>query len=302
MNEKQLNTLAEIINKHTPEEGMSDTLIPGLQLFRGNAPNLQTPTIYNPSICLLVQGQKQVMLHKDIYKYNASEFLIISVDLPVIGEVTIASKDEPYLSLKIDIGVTMLSEVLINMEYPANQNDNNGLGLNIAKADQLIGNSVLHLIEMLNAPEDIPFLAVQTIREIFYRILRSEYGYMLAQIAFKGSHVERISRAIRKIKTGFHEKITVEELADIAGMSISGFHAHFKAVTSMSPLQFQKHMRLIEARKLMLTQDLSATAAAYEVGYESPSQFSREYSRMFGTPPARDVSTLKSQSTSIQNI
>lgn len=160
--------------------------------------------------------------------------------------------------------------------------------------------SILRLLRLLDEPEDIPMLSSQLTREILYRVLRSDYGHLLAKVAFKGSHVERVSHAIRAIKKNFSKTLTVEELAQIAGMSVSGFHAHFKTVTSMSPLQFQKQLRLIEARNLMLSKHLDATAAAYKVGYESPSQFSREYARMFGSPPRRDVSSLKFHSTSIQ--
>lgn len=295
MYKQQLSELADIIDRHTPKEGAFDTAITGLQIFKATTPNLSTPTIYNPSICLLVQGKKQVVLHQNIYKYNASEYLVVSVDLPVIGKVIKATEDVPYLALKIDVEMTMLSELLISMDYPTNKVDKVSSGLNIAKADQTIFGSILHLVKMLDAPEDIPLLAVQSTREIFYRILRSEYGHLLAQIAFKGSHIERISSTIRKIKAEFHRTIAVEELAEIAGMSVSGFHAHFKTVTAMSPLKFQKNLRLTEARILMLTLDLDATAAAYQVGYESPSQFSREYARMFGNPPMRDINILKNK-------
>ena len=293
MNAIQLNELAAIIDKHTANEGTTDSPIPGLQLFKSTVPNLPTPTVFNPSLCLLVQGQKQVLLHNDIYPYTVSEFLVVSVDLPVTGKVTVATPDTPYLALKIDIDVSTLSELLLSMDNSLIQSKSFSRGINVAKADHVVADSILRMLRMLDTPKDIPVLSSNMMREILYRVLQSEYGHLLASITFKGSHIERISNAIRAIKKDFNKPLTVNSLAEIAGMSVSGFHAHFKTVTSMSPLQFQKQLRLIEARHLMLSENMDAAAAAYQVGYESASQFSREYVRMFGTPPKRDINNLK---------
>ena len=293
MNAIQLNELAAIIDKHTANEGTTDSPIPGLQLFKSTVPNLPTPTVFNPSLCLLVQGQKQVLLHNDIYPYTVSEFLVVSVDLPVTGKVTVATPDTPYLALKIDIDVSTLSELLLSMDNSLIQSKSFSRGLNVAKADHVVADSILRMLRMLDTPKDIPVLSSNMMREILYRVLQSEYGHLLTSITFKGSHIERISNAIRAIKKDFNKPLTVNSLAEIAGMSVSGFHAHFKTVTSMSPLQFQKQLRLIEARHLMLSENMDAAAAAYQVGYESASQFSREYVRMFGTPPKRDINNLK---------
>ena len=294
MNAIQLNELAAIIDKHTANEGTTDSPIPGLQLFKSTVPNLPTPTVFNPSLCLLVQGQKQVLLHNDIYPYTVSEFLVVSVDLPVTGKVTVATPDTPYLALKIDIDVSTLSELLLSMDNSLIQSKSFSRGLNVAKADHVVADSILRMLRMLDTPKDIPVLSSNMMREILYRVLQSEYGHLLASITFKGSHIERISNAIRAIKKDFNKPLTVNSLAEIAGMSVSGFHAHFKTVTSMSPLQFQKQLRLIEARHLMLSENMDAAAAAYQVGYESASQFSREYVRMFGTPTMRVINNLKS--------
>lgn len=153
----------------------------------------------------------------------------------------------------------------------------------------------MRLAQLLDAPDDIPALASQTMREIYYRLLQSDYGAIMAQTALKGSHMQRISTAIQKIKNEFQNHLSVNKLADLSGMSVSSFHAHFKSVTGMSPLQFQKSIRLIEARNLMLTLKLDVASAAYKVGYESPSQFSREYARMFGKPPMQDVNAMRLQ-------
>ncbi len=299
MNKEQRKELADLIDTYAEGEGLSKTAIPGVSLYRATRTDKIIPGLYNPSLCFLAQGRKQTMLNQDIYQYGPSEYLIVSVDLPIMGQVTQASPEEPYLVIKIDIDVLLLTDLLSHTVYPLRPNRKAPRGVFVGKADATLGDSVLRLARMLATPEDILVLATQTIREIFYRILRGEHGDKLAQVAFKGSHTERITSAIHKIKANFRESIPVEKLADLAGMSVSGFHAHFKSITAMSPLQFQKNLRLIEARNLMLAGDLDATTTAYQVGYESPSQFNREYTRMFGNPPRRDIELLKQQNLAV---
>ncbi len=299
MNKEQRKELADLIDTYAEGEGLSKTAIPGVSLYRATRTDKIIPGLYNPSLCFLAQGRKQTMLNQDIYQYGPSEYLLVSVDLPIMGQVTQASPEEPYLVIKIDIDVLLLTDLLSHTAYPLRPNRTAQRGVFVGKADATLGDSVLRLARMLATPEDILVLATQTIREIFYRILRGEHGDKLAQVAFKGSHTERIASAIHKIKANFRESIPVEKLADLAGMSVSGFHAHFKSITAMSPLQFQKNLRLIEARNLMLAGDLDATTTAYQVGYESPSQFNREYTRMFGNPPRRDIELLKQQNLAV---
>ena len=209
MNAIQLNELAAIIDKHTANEGTTDSPIPGLQLFKSTVPNLPTPTVFNPSLCLLVQGQKQVLLHNDIYPYTVSEFLVVSVDLPVTGKVTVATPDTPYLALKIDIDVSTLSELLLSMDNSLIQSKSFSRGLNVAKADHVVADSILRMLRMLDTPKDIPVLSSNMMREILYRVLQSEYGHLLASITFKGSHIERISNAIRAIKKDFNKTFNI---------------------------------------------------------------------------------------------
>ena len=294
MREDQIGKMVGIVEKHIHTNGMLNTPISSLQIFRTDTGNLPTPTVFNPSICLLIQGKKQAILHEEIYHYSSSEFLIISVDLPIIGKVTMASKSKPYLSIKLDIDFSILSEILLSMSYRQDQHTQSHFGLNIGKADEKMGDAIIRLLSMLDAPEEIPLFSNAVLREIYYRVLCSQYGAQLAQLAIKGSHVHRISNAISKIKNEYRESIQIEDLAKVAGMSLSSFYANFKSVTSMSPLQFQKKLRLIDARSLMLSGELDATTAAYHVGYESPSQFNREYARFFGNPPRRDINELKS--------
>jgi AraC-like DNA-binding protein len=293
MNETQQKKLAYIIDKYSRKEGENETPIPGVFLFRASTTDAALPSVYNPCLCIIAQGHKQVMLEKEIYRYGPSQYLTVSVDLPLMNRITKASKDAPYLLLKIEINVQQLSELLIHLNHSGRTNSRTERGIFVGDIDETMGDSVLRLARLLESPEEIPVLASQTLREVIYRVLCKDYGDLVAQVALKGSHMQRIASAIQKIKSDFHQSIAIEELAELAGMSLSSFHAHFKTVTAMSPLQFQKSLRLIEARSLMISKDMDAAGAAYQVGYESPSQFSREYARMFGAPPGRDIGILK---------
>lgn len=233
------------------------------------------------------------MLDKDVYTYGPGEFLIVSVDLPVMGRVTHASKEKPYFIIKVDIDLPMLSELLLHTNHPALNKGTATRGIFTGKTSEEMGESVIRLARLLNTPNDIPILAQQMKREIYYRALLSDHGDIIAQTALRGSHMQRIASAIEKIKTDFRQTLSIDELANISGMSASSFHAHFKSVTAMSPLQYQKSLRLMEARNLMIVNKQDAATTAHQVGYESAPQFSREYARMFGNPPIRDISILK---------
>ena len=295
MNGEQQIALSALIDRYTNAEGENETLIPGVTFFKASTRGAVFPSIYNPCLCFIAQGHKQVMLNREIYKYGPLESLVVSVDLPVISRVMAASEADPYFVIKIDIDPQQLSELLLHIEPPISTCRSTHRGLFVCKADEMISDSVLRLVRLLDAPHDIPILAPQTTREILYRLLCSDYGNTLAQITLAGSHIQRIATVIQKIKSNFHQRINIDGLAELAGMSISSFYAHFKSVTAMSPLQFQKSLRLMEARNLMITNGMDAASSAYSVGYESPSQFSREYARMFGNPPVRDIHLLKRQ-------
>lgn len=299
MNETQQKELISIIDKYSSKEGENETAIPGVVLFRAATTDASLPLVYNPCLCIIAQGQKQVMLDREIYEYGPSQYLAVSVDLPMMGRITRASREAPYLLLRVDINLQQLSELLLHVNHQAGGNSRTKRGVFVGHVDETMGDSVLRLARLLEAPNDIPVLASQTVREVLYRALCADDDGLVAQVALKGSHMQRIAAAIQKIRSDFHQDISVEELAELAGMSRSSFHEHFKTVTSMSPLQFQKSLRLIEARSLMISRDLDAAGAAYQVGYESPSQFSREYARMFGAPPGRDIRILKRQQEGI---
>lgn len=234
------------------------------------------------------------MLENEVYGYARSEFLAVSVDLPLMGGVTEASADQPYLCLQIDMDPAELSDLLAHLDHTRMQDEADAVrGIFVGKADAPLLESIVRLAALLDSPKDIPILAPIVIREIYYRLLSGEHGRRIAQVAVPDSRMQRIARVLQAIKTNFTAGLRVEELAAMASMSASSFHHYFKQVTAMSPLQYQKRLRLTEARRIMLAEQADAASAAYRVGYESPSQFSREYARLFGAPPARDVQALR---------
>ena len=279
MNEFQRKELIELIDRYSREDGIHDTAIPGLWCIRSSSPSMKMPVVYSPSFCVIVQGKKEVMLEGEIYRYEPSEYLVVSVNLPATGQVTEASPERPYLSLQIDIDPNHLSELITQMGRGlAPEGEGIARGLFVDKLDGTLTDAVLRLLRLLDAPGDIPLVAPMIMREICYRLLSGAQGQRIAQIAVNGSHAERIAKVIQMLK---------EDVSRVM------FHYHFKEMTAMSPLQYQKHLRLLEARRIMLFEGLSAENAAHRVGYKSPSHFSREYTRMFGAPPARDVEALR---------
>jgi AraC-like DNA-binding protein len=285
--------LAGLIDKFSNGDGVHACAVPGLNLIRISEINMRIPTLYNPCVCVIVQGEKQVLLENDVYKYTPSEYLSVSVDMPVIGQITKASRDKPYLCLQIDVDIRQLGELIVQTQQSKAPDSETGRALFVGRVGPTLGDAVLRLARLLETPNDIAPLAPMIIREIYYRLLNGEHGTTIAQLATQGSNMHRINSVIQKIKSDCAQPIRVEDMAGCAGMSVSSFHFHFKEVTGMSPLQYQKRMRLMEARRLMLTDAIDATSTAYRVGYESPSQFSREYARMFGTPPMRDVKMMR---------
>lgn len=295
MNELQRNELLSLIERNASDEGVSETAIPGVYCYRATSTEQVTPSIYDPSLCVIAQGSKQAMLDKDIYHYSAGEYLIVSVDLPMIGQVLEASPDKPYLCIKVSLDLQQLSELMLHAKHSEPVNSTITRGLFTGKLDATESECLLRLARLMDTQDDIPILAPLMMREIYYRLLRSDYGKIIAQTALKGSHMQRIAAVIQSIKARLNQPIRVQELAERADMSLSTFHLHFKAVTAMSPLQFQKHLRLLEARQLLMSGSADAANTAYQVGYESASQFSREYARMFGNPPRRDIAFLREE-------
>jgi AraC-like DNA-binding protein len=285
-------SLAERIARWTAGKEILETRIPGLNLHRWETPTEPVSYMLPPSICLIGQGRKRLFLGEETYVYDTHRFLITSVDLPVVTQVIEASHDKPYLGLTMELDLRAIAQLMVSSDIPATRPPKGSLGIAVSTLSTPLLDAFKRLIDLLDQPDDIPTLAPLVQQEIFYRLLVGEQGSRLRQITSAGNHGYQIARAIDWLKANFSKPIKVEELANKAGLSLSAFHNHFRSTTAMSPLQYQKRMRLNEARRLMLTEHVDASKAAFEVGYESPSQFSREYSRLFGAPPMRDINNL----------
>jgi len=270
------------------------TDVPGLLLSRRTAPTAPTSATYEPSLAVVAQGRKQANLGGTNFTFDQSRYLLTSLDLPVICNVIEASEEVPYLCFVLKLEMPVVRELLSREEIQAPDvpSDNPAMATGQTTAE-LLG-ACCRLVDLLNTPQDIPFLSGLIQREIIYRILRGPEGARLRAIATLGDQSHRTAKAIAWVKANFAKPLRVEELANIAGMGVSTLHHHFRALTAMSPLQYQKQLRLQAARKRMLMDGLDAASAAFEVGYESATQFNREYSRLFGQPPMRDIRTLRS--------
>ncbi len=298
MNSAQQQELAVLLTKYSKVEGLGGTAITGLSIFKSSIPTATFPAAYNPSLCLVVQGSKALLVEDERLHYVVGDFLVVSVDLPVVGNVVEASPDTPYLCLTLDIvpdQLTSLVSEMADIDMQITPDSRSQRGLFVGTADQMLTDALLRLARLLETPRDITLLAPLLIKEVYYRLLQGPYGASIAQRAITGSHMQRIAQVIHQIKADLAQPLRIHDLAELAHMSPSSFHAHFKTVTAMSPLQYQKRLRLLEARRLMLSEQRDVAHAAYHVGYESPSQFSREYTRMFGIAPRSDVANFKSQ-------
>ena len=249
--------------------------------------------VSEPLFAIVVQGEKKLSLNEEIFQYGVAQCLVMSVDLPLSVCMIEAKPDQPYLGLKLRLDPAQLCEIIAQTNPDVDKKENSVRGWCVSDASPSLIDCAIRLTKLLDTPQDIPFLAPMIIREIYYRLLTDQQGEAVRQVATSGSNMQRIAEVIKQIKAEFTKPLRVEELAEQANMSAASFHRHFKAVTSMSPLQYQKQLRLLTARQMMLAEAIDATQAAYRVGYESTSQFSREYSRMFGAPPIRDIERLR---------
>ena len=288
-----LQKLADIIGRHVPGDGIHASPIPNVSLIRARAPTMPMPVVYEPTLCLIAQGRKQAMLGTTAYGYHPSKYLVASVDLPIMGSVIEASEAHPYLCVMLDLDMAVLSDLALRHPVSDDRDAGPSSGIELHETTPELLDTAVRLVGLLDSPGDIEALAPLFTRELLYRLLTGTGNGVVRQMATANSRLNQIAKAIAWLRSHYDESFRIDRLADIAGMSRSTFHAHFKAVTSMSPLEFRSQLRLQEARRLMVAEDLDAAGAGYRVGYESPSQFSRDYVRMFGLPPAKDAGRLR---------
>jgi AraC-like DNA-binding protein len=284
--------LIERIARAVLEDGTVEPL-EGLQLRRASSTTEIGHSVSFPALCVVAQGSKEILLGEDRYRYDPAHYLITSAELPIASRITEASRERPYLRFLLELDPTLVGSVMVEAGHPVAQSHAAVKAIDVSPVDAGLLDAVVRYVRLLDSPTEARFLAPLIQREIVYRLLVGEQGGRLRHIAVLGGHSHRIAVAIERLRENFDRPLRIEDLARELGMSVSGFHHHFRAVTAMSPLQFQKQLRLQEARRLMLGEDLDAGSAGYRVGYSDPSHFTREYKRLFGEPPARDVGRLR---------
>lgn len=297
---RRISDLAAQIAQHAPTTGLATTIVPRLSLIRADQPTVPVPAVYEASVCLIAQGAKRVSLGDASVVYDASRYLLVSVDLPLVGHVTEASPEAPYLCCKIDLDMPVLADLVIADGRPTPRSDLPVLA--VYPEDPDLVDAACRLVSLIGQPDNIATLGPLIEREILYRLLNGPHGPLLRQMSAANSHLGQISRAIATIRQGFHEPLRIDDIAASAGMSASSLHAHFKSITHMTPLEYQKQLRLQEARRLMLAEGANAGTAGFAVGYESQSQFSREYRRLFGAPPRQDIHRLQDNAQFVTSV
>ncbi len=287
--EEQRAALALKIGARTPGEGDVQTAIAGLRLYRRSICTECVSAAYEPSLVVNVQGEKFINLGKATYQMDGSNFLLTSVNLPVMSKVLMATKERPMLALILKLEMSMVREILSQQEILALGENKEARGMAIGVSSAELLDACCRMVDLLDTPQDIPFLGPLVQREVIYRLLTSPQGQNLRAIATLGEQSQRLSKTVEWLRQNYAKPLRVEELAEMARMGVSTLHHQFRSLTAMSPLQYQKQLRLHVARERMVNEGMDAASAAFEVGYESASQFSREYRRFFGMPPMRDV-------------
>jgi len=285
--------LSARVARLTPFDGTHQTALPSLALARGSIPTMCMPTIYQPCLAIVVQGRKRAVLNDEVFHYDALNYLVVSVTLHGMGQVLEATPEHPYLSLRLNLDLEEIARLVLELGDLGPSPAAADRGLFVGRLDEPLLDAVLRMVKLLDTPEDIGVLAPVVQREIYYRILRGDLGSRLVDLAQSEGGSHRIVRAIEWLKQNYAVPLRIEELAGAVHMSSSALHHRFKAVTAMSPLQYQKHLRLHEARRLMFADGIESATAGHRVGYESASQFSREYRRLFGAPPRSEIARLR---------
>lgn len=287
-----MNDLLKAVSRHADANGVAVTPIAGLSAIRATAPSDLAYAISRPLVALVLQGSKHVTMGTTGFAFSASESLLITADVPTVSQITRASIAAPYYSLVLELDTAIVAELVAEMKLdPVHDHAR----VRVDRTDAEVADAALRLIRLLDRPTSVPVLKTQLLREMHYWLLVGKHGAAIRHLGWPDGHVQRVARAVAILRSEYSRPLPVERLAAAAGMSQSAFHQHFRAVTSLSPLQFQKHLRLLEARRLMLSEGRNACNAAFDVGYESVSQFNREYCRMFGQPPVRDVRAARSR-------
>lgn len=284
--------LVERLGRAVRSDGGVDPL-PGVHFYRASGPTKPLPGVSLPGFCVIAQGSKEVFLGEDHFRYDPAHYLLATVELPTTAQIVEASPERPYLSLRLDLDLTLVSTIMMEAGRAPLSDRAPVRAMDVSGLDAGLLDAVVRLARLSDTPAEAPFLAPLLKREIVYRLLVGEQGDRLCYLAAQGGQSHRMVRALARLRAEFDQPLRIDNVARDLGMSVSGFHHHFKAVTGMSPLQYQKQVRLQEARRLMLGEHLDAASTAYRVGYEDTSHFNREYKRLFGAPPVRDVARLR---------
>lgn len=294
--------LGRRIERHMDATGVNATAIGGLNLYRCTGVPPAYSTIYEPSLAVIVHGRKRVVVGDETYLYDESRFLLTAVDMPTIASILEASPERPHLAIMFGLDLETARQLIADIDIAEIETSNAGAAIATGPATLDLLDAVNRLLGLLETPQDIPILGKLIEREILYRLLTGPTGARLRQTVSLGTHANRAARVIAWLRENYAASVRLETLAEVAGMGVSTLHHHFRALTAMSPLQYQKHLRLHEARRLMLSEALDAGSAALRVGYESPTQFSREYRRLFGAPPRRDVEALRIEARELASL
>ena len=285
--------MAHKVAAHTRTDGLHTTAVPGVALYRSTAPTQCGPAQYEPSLCLFVQGQKRINVGDTTYLCDESTFLLTSIDVPVVSQVVVATKAMPLLTMTVRLDMAVVREILMKGEF-VRAGASRRRGIAMGKTTPQLLNACSRLVDLLDHPADIPFLGNLIERELVYRLLQTPQGAHLRAVATVGDRSHQTAKAVAWLRANYTKPLRVDELASVANMGTSTLHHHFRALTAMSPLQYQKQLRLVAARERMLIEGIDAASAAFQVGYESPSQFSREYKRFFGQPPMQHIKARRS--------
>lgn len=290
-----VRTLADEIRR-LAEPDTANEIVPGIHLYHRTHAVGPTHGVIGPSLCVIAQGSKEVHLGDELFHYDTENYLLVSMQLPLVSRIVEASDDHPYLAFRLVLDPSMIAAVMVEAGDVALRGGDSVRGLAVSVIEQDLSDAILRLVRLIDSPLEYRMLAPAVKREIVFRLLMGRQGARLRHIAVLGGQSHRIAQAVDRLRAEFDQSLRIEDLARDLGMSVSGFHHHFKSVTGMSPLQYQKQIRMQEARRLMLSDGLDAASAGYKVGYDNPSHFSRDYKRVFGEPPMKHIERIRDHS------